>query len=217
MNEPSTHLILMTKLERRSVRANRYRKRSLHAAFFPKIACRAIKTCLGVSILISLAITISGCSESIVSNALPAPLRTDFPYELKGPILNVWGGDHFDFGNEKELHYVEIRGVDCPPPGKEFHNRARRATADMVREKFATLKVHGHTELKIEISDVYVRDNVDPSQDLNVGLELIKRGLGWHDGNDFELAEAYRDAESTAKQQKLGLWAKPKPSAKRTD
>ncbi len=65
----------------------------------------------------------------------------------------------------------------------------------------------------IEVADVFVinADPADIAGDLNVGLELIRQGLGWFDGTEFENSELYQQAELEAKTEKIGLWSEPDP------
>jgi endonuclease YncB( thermonuclease family) len=168
----------------------------------------------GVSWFASMLIFIGvmGCRDSIESKSLPAPIRDEVEYNLIGRIHRVWSADNFEFGDQQELHFILVRGVDCPKLGQAFHSQSRRAARALTNGKDVRIEVVGRDELMTEIADVFVSNEDNSTQDeTNVGLELIKRGLGWYDGNEFEGADVYRLAQEEAKAQKIGLWSLENP------
>ena len=162
---------------------------------------------------ILLLLTIVGCRESIVDEMLPAPIRDTVESELFGQIPRVQGGDRFEFRRSGELHYIWIRGVKCPKPGQDYCSQAATATRNMTRGKVVRIDVVGQNESKVEIADVFVaeHDVEGVEGDLNVGLELLRRGLGWFNETKFEKSELYRQAQASAKSKKIGLWSDVDP------
>lgn len=154
-----------------------------------------------------------GCTDPVNKKAMPAPLSEEKNYSLTGRVRLLWGGDNFEFGRTEQLRLVLIRGVDTPKEGQPFFLIARSVGYQLMIRNKVRIEVVDRDELKCEIADVFVvnEDPADIAGDLNVGLELIRRGLGWYDGTEFELAEEYREAEAAAREQRLGLWADENP------
>jgi len=153
----------------------------------------------------------SGCREPLVSKSLPAPIRDEVEYQLVGKIERVWGGDHFEFGDHNELHYILVRGVDCPKYGQKFYSIARREMRNLTKNKQIRIEVVDRDEMMTEIADVFVVSE-DPNQaDINVALELISTGMGWYDGNEFEGSELLKSAQANAKKDRTGLWSQENP------
>lgn len=50
-------------------------------------------------------------------------------------------------------------------------------------------------------------------REIDVGLELIKMGLAWHDPRYAPKAKEYAEAEAEARKAKRGLWSDDKPVA----
>ena len=145
----------------------------------------------------------------IDTTSIPAGLRANSSANLVGYIGRIWGGDNFEFGDESELHYFFITGVDCPEPGQPFFNRARRFLIARYRHKTLELTIDGYDDLKREFGHaIYVNQE---GVETDVGLNLIKHGMAWYDGGKFEGSEAYREAFEEAKREKIGLWAQSDP------
>lgn len=158
--------------------------------------------------------TFVGCREPITDNMLPAPIRDKIEYVVVGRMPRYGGGDHFELrGSDTLLHYIVIRGVDSPKPGQSFYREARGWLWKMTRNKDIRVEVVDREETMIEVADVFLinDDPADIEGDLNVGLELIRQGLGWFDGSEFEDSERFQQAELEAKTNKLGLWSEPDP------
>jgi endonuclease YncB( thermonuclease family) len=149
-----------------------------------------------------------GCKDSVVSKSLPTPIRDKVEYSLTGEIERVWGGDHFEFGDQNELHYILVRGVDCPKYAQEFYTQARHSTMDWTANKQVRIEIVDRDEMMTEIADVYVGDG---DREFNLALRLIAEGLGWYDGNEFEGSAALETAQATAKENRIGLWSSDNP------
>lgn len=157
--------------------------------------------------------TSAGCIKTIADKTLPAPISDKVPYEMNGRIRRVSGGDNFEFVKSNRIHFVIIRGIDSPKAGQDFYQQAAQATRNMTRNKDVRIKVVDRDESMIEIAEVFViqGDVADIQDDLNVGLELMRRGLAWFDGTELEDSELYRQAELEARSKKIGLWSEADP------
>ena len=158
--------------------------------------------------------TFVGCREPITNNMLPAPIRDKIEYVVVGRMPRYGGGDHFELRGSDTLHYIVIRGVDSPKPGQSFYREARGWLWRMTRNKDIRVEVVDREETMIEVADVFLinDDPADFEGDLNVGLELIRQGLGWFDGSEFEDSERFNKLNSKPKQTSLACGANPIPS-----
>ena len=161
---------------------------------------------LARSVTLVICMLFIGCDETLSpSKSLPTPLAKSFPYKLKGSRrLRIWGGDNFEANEVDRLHYLVLQGVDSPKPGQAYFKRSKKQLLKMIRGKLLDVTVVGSDDLKREIAQVFVGD-------LNINLEMVKAGMAWWDGNQFEGFEAYVEAERLARQKGIGLWKDPNP------
>ena len=163
---------------------------------------------LGTAITLGIGFFV-GCGPS--QKSLPAPLRDPVEQTLEGRVRRIWGGDNFEFGEALELHYILIRGVDSPKPGQKYYKESRDFFTKSVRGQTTRIEIVARDELMREFADVYVLPKKEGDVKKDMGLELIKSGLGWYDGMKFDNAEAYRLAEAEAREKKIGLWVEDNP------
>ena len=162
---------------------------------------------------------ITGCSDWFYEgdNSMPAPVRNDFPYEITGAAFSQFMGDSFMFNADGKIHFIILKGVDTPKDGQPFHLEAKRTLRAMIRYKTSVVKVVERDKHHREIGFAYCTLSEDAnesgqSDDLSdVGLELIRLGLGWYDGSSFKDADLYRAAENQARGAKVGLWEQQAP------
>ena len=163
-------------------------------------------------LLLALIVMGIGCSRNAkVSYESPArtmiaPLATEFPYELAGTVRRNWGGDEFEIIEDRVIHFVRLVGITGPEPGQPNWHIARGLLWKGFIGKQATVQVIGRDECMCEIGLIKVGE-------VDLGLKLLENGLGCLDpesrteGDDAIDWDAYRAAESRAKQAKLGIWS----------
>ncbi len=151
---------------------------------------------------------VAGCGQS--GKAIPAGLREVGPATLKGKLSRAWGGDNFEFGQQQQLHYFFMTGIDCPELGQPFGEEARRYLIDTYCDRELEMEVLQYDELKREIGHAWATNQEGGR--VNLAIDLLSRGYGWYDGNEFEGAEQYRAAMEIARTKKIGLWSQPNPT-----
>ncbi len=72
----------------------------------------------------------------------------------------------------------------------------------MIREHKFRVVILRHDEMRREIARVYIEDK-------NINLEMVKKGMAWWDGSEFEGVEKIKFAEQVARRKKIGLWKNP--------
>lgn len=158
--------------------------------------------------LIALNALVIGCRDGENQNRwMPAPVTAQPPYRVIGQGALAWG-DTFKMLSKteetQELHQCVLLGIDTPKPGQKFYTQATATIREMIRRKPVELHVVRRDRLNHECGFVY-------QGDLDVGLELIRLGLGWYDGEEFDGAQTYRDAEAAARKKRIGLWVDNDP------
>ena len=162
-----------------------------------------------------------GCDSVMQPRAMPAPLREPVETTLTGQIFKVYGGDNFEFISGKETHYLLLRGVNAPAPGEPFYHQSKQATETLTKPRRMTVTVHvfERDDVMHEIVDVMVpvgeTEGDFDSDEFNLGVELIKQGWARYNGAEFDGAERLIEAEASAKERKVGIWAEPKETPKK--
>jgi len=160
-----------------------------------------------------------GCDKIVERRAMPAPLREPAETTIKGRITKIQGGDNFEFISGKETHYLLLRGLDAPNPGAPFFNESKHETHILARKgkKEVTVHVFERDEVMHEIVEISVpvgkTEGDFESDEFDLGIELIKRGWARYNGASFDGAERLIEAEASAKERKVGIWAEPKETS----
>ena len=155
----------------------------------------------------------TGCESDVVDGdkSLPAPLPEKLPYEFHGKVFRVWGGDYFDLRINQVIHYVCLEGVDSPKPGQPYGNKAREELRRITGDSELRIVVKWLDKSKTAFVRAWVPAKSDKEPEIDIGLELIKRGFGWYDGSTFDGDAEYQSAEAKAREAKRGLWSQPNP------
>jgi endonuclease YncB( thermonuclease family) len=166
---------------------------------------------LFLATLIVLAIGVVGCKRMSFKNnkEIPAKLRDVAPTTLRGKLHRAWGGDNFEVGQKNQLHYFLLVGVDCPEPGQPYYNQSCEHLVDVCSDREIELEIESYDQYKREIGHAWVTD-ADGTR-INLALDLLSRGLGWHPGSTFAGSDQYRKAMESARERKIGLWSQPNP------
>ncbi len=129
---------------------------------------------------------------------------------LTGKAVRIIDGDTLVLLNEDNQQIrIRLAGIDTPERKQPFGKRAKRALAELAAGKIVIgdcpkTDRYGRRICKIEVESV------------DVGLELIRRGLAWHykkyaHEQSPEDRKAYADSEDQAKKNRIGLWTDPSP------
>ena len=159
-----------------------------------------------------LAILLAGCEKisSVSDKPMPAGLREIVPTTLRGKLFRTWGGDNFEAGQKQQLHYFLLIGVDCPEPGQPFFDEACDCLISTCSDHEIEMDVLRYDEFKREIGHGWVTN--DDGVRVNLAIDLLSKGLGWYDRNEFEGSDRYREIMESAREKKLGLWSQPNPT-----
>ena len=179
----------------------------------PRIRPNQNAVMLASCVMALLTPVLIGCERDLLNRdkSLPAPLPTTLPYEFRGKIFRIWGGDYFDIRTGQLLHYVCLQGIDSPKPGQPFYIKAREELKRIIGDQELRVIVTRLDDSKVAFAKVWIPGSSSDQPEVDVGLEMLRRGFGWFDGNEFEGDREYQAAQASAQAAKLGLWSQPNP------
>ena len=102
-----------------------------------------------------------------------------------------------DFVGRTEV--VQLEGVESPGRWRPFAAKSRESLRALVKHKQVTIIPRANGRSGRVTATVLI-------DDLDVGLEQIRRGMAWY-SRDADLRE-YEDAEAEAERQALGVWSR---------
>ncbi|HEX6084223.1 MAG TPA: thermonuclease family protein [Thermoanaerobaculia bacterium] len=122
--------------------------------------------------------------------------------ELRARVAEVHNGNTItiqEIGRPRSYEVVRLEGIAVPGRWRPFAAKSRESLRELVKYKQVTV-IPRSSDRHGRMTAIVLLD------DLDVGLEQIRRGLAWyspdtHDRPDYEAAEA--DAE----RERRGLWA----------
>ncbi|HBE40414.1 MAG TPA: nuclease [Bacteroidales bacterium] len=124
---------------------------------------------------------------------------------VSGKVISILDGDTYDLlvdGNRTIL--IRMEGIDAPDRGMPFFNVAKQHLAELYFNKHVTIKVNDIDNYGRFISNTYLNDKKDLSQ------EMIKVGLAWH-FKKYNSDPVLSRLEIEARNLKKGLWIDKKP------
>lgn len=123
---------------------------------------------------------------------------------IRGLVVSVSGGDVLKLVDAHGREYrLRLAFIDAPEAGQPFGDEAQSALSAMVLGRQVTAQLHGQGADEFTLAEV-----VEPNGHL-VNLELVKRGLAWHDYFEMQLKSEqgkYQGAVAAAQQARQGIW-----------
>jgi endonuclease YncB( thermonuclease family) len=121
-----------------------------------------------------------------------------------GTVLTVMAGDTLKILHGKLARVVRLSGVDAPRMGQPWGEDARRFVQGLAQGRTVTVEPRGRKAGRQLLGNVILPDGRD------LGMELLKEGLAWHDKR--RSADAFLgELETNARKDRLGLWADAHP------
>ena len=130
---------------------------------------------------------------------------------ITGKVVGVSDGDTITVLDvAKVQHKIRLMGIDAPEKAQPFGQRSKQHLSDLVFAKQVKIESDKVDKYGRTVGKVIVNGT-------DANLEQIRAGLGWH-YKKYQKEQSqvdrvtYANAETTAKSQKLGLWADAKPT-----
>jgi len=129
--------------------------------------------------------------------------------ELAGKVVHVSDGDSIIVLADEVQHKVRLGAIDAPERFQAYGNKSKKSLAELIAGKHVSVNYNKRDKYDRIVGKVYV-------QNMDVGLEQVKRGMAWfyrHYEDELEPEDraAYAQAEDLARRERLGLWADTKP------
>ncbi|MFG6417236.1 thermonuclease family protein [Roseateles sp. DC23W] len=124
---------------------------------------------------------------------------------LHGRVVSVTGGDVLTLVDAQQHEYkLCLAYIDAPELGQTFGDEAQAALAAAVLNRAVTVQTEGKAGDGCMLAEVFSPDGT------NVNLELVRRGLAWHnylDKHASAMRDRYGAASMEAQLERRGMWA----------
>jgi len=124
---------------------------------------------------------------------------------LQGRVVGVAGGQFLTLlDTQHREHKIRLAYIDTPELPQTFGREAQTALASMVLNQEIKLRVMGNA------ADGSIQAEVITPHGGSVNLELLRRGLAWHDNLEQQPTadrERYQAALLQAQRDRRGMWA----------
>lgn len=108
------------------------------------------------------------------------------------------------FVGSKDARVVRLWGVDAPELDQPWGEASKVALIAFTNRRQLNIEPKGDSWGRL----VAIARR---GKEIDIGLELIKMGLAWHDPRYAPKAKEYAEAEAEARKAKRGLWSDDKP------
>lgn len=124
---------------------------------------------------------------------------------LQGRVIGVHGGDTLTLLDAQQReHRIRLAYIETPAIAQPFGDEAQTALATLVLNRGVKL------QMLAKSADGGQQAEVISASGKNVNLELLNRGLAWHDYFDRQSAaarERYQAALLEAQRERRGMWS----------
>ncbi len=127
--------------------------------------------------------------------------------ELIGKVVGVTDGDTIEILDESnETHKIRLTHIDAPERGQDFGTQAKKFLSDQVFGKSVRVDVSSEKDRYGRVlGEVWIGD-------VSANQTIVLSGFAWH-YKKYSTDDVFANAETAAKNQKLGLWAHANPIA----
>lgn len=141
----------------------------------------------------------------LISLLLLLPIFLSAQEVLKGRVVKIADGDTFTLlVDEHEQVKIRLYGIDAPEKKQAFGNKSK---------EFLSTLIWGEDVSVVALyKDRYGRTvgKVSTPNFGDVNYEMIRSGYAWH-YKKYSKDQKYADAETYARENKLGIWHDEKP------
>ena len=152
-------------------------------------------------------VCLSLCGIALLWSSLSATAA-----DIVGRVVGVSDGDTITVlvDNHDRLK-VRLAGIDAPEKSQPFGSVSKKSLSDQVFGKTVNIESNKKDRYGRFLGRVIFNGT-------DVCLEQIRAGMAWHykrysNEQSESLRREYADAESQARQLKIGLWSEPTPIA----
>jgi endonuclease YncB( thermonuclease family) len=132
------------------------------------------------------------------------PVSAQPPAAFTARVVAVGDGDTLAARANGESIRIRIAGIDAPELHQAYGQRARAFASELALDRSISVRVRDRDRYDRLVADVTLPDGRD------LGEELLRAGLAWW-YRAHSRSKIFEVLESTARQQRRGLWAEADP------
>jgi endonuclease YncB( thermonuclease family) len=134
-------------------------------------------------------------------------VRAEHPFQtLDGEVVGLADGDTLILLDaQKTQHKIRLEGIDAPESKQEFGTQSRKALGNKIIRKTVRVEWNERDRYDRVLGHVILDGRW-------INQEHIADGWAWH-YKQYNDSAVLAEAETKAREAKLGLWAKPNPIA----
>lgn len=124
---------------------------------------------------------------------------------LTGKVTSVIDGNTFEMlADDNDSYKIMLFGIDCPEPGQEFAEKAKKTLEKMILNKKVNVTIQGKDRWGNRLGVVLIDGTIDPRYD------LLEAGLAWTAERDP--IQELETIKEKAKGKGKGLWKEQDPT-----
>lgn len=120
-------------------------------------------------------------------------------------VVGVSDGDTIRIlSRERQQIKCRMYGIDAPESSQDYGQRSKAALSDAIFQKVVRVDILDQDQYGRSVCRIFLNG-------VDINRLQLQRGMAWH-YKRYSQDAAYSQAESAARQQRLGLWAAPDPT-----
>lgn len=120
-------------------------------------------------------------------------------------VIGVSDGDTIRvLSGDRQQIKCRMYGIDAPESSQDYGQRSKTALSDAIYQKMVSVEILDQDQYGRSVCRIFLNG-------VDVNKVQLQRGMAWH-YKRYSQDAAYSQAESTARQQRLGLWSDSNPT-----
>lgn len=127
-------------------------------------------------------------------------------FDVTGRVVRVADGDTVSIlDSNKKQHKIRLYGIDTPERDQAYGNKARKVLSDIVAGEQVGVVIVETDDYGRSVGTLY-------HQGKHINAHMVRTGYAWWYRHYAPHSRLLSDAQNTAREQSLGLWADPDPT-----
>jgi len=119
-------------------------------------------------------------------------------------VVGISDGDTIRvLSSERQQIKCRMYGIDAPESSQDYGQRSKAALSDAIFQKMVSVEILDQDQYGRSVCRVFLNG-------IDINKLQLQRGMAWH-YKRYSQDAAYSQAESAARQQRLGLWSDSNP------
>ena len=125
--------------------------------------------------------------------------------EIIGKVIGISDGDTIKLITNNKQIKIRLFGIDAPERDQEFGTKSKEVLSSLIFKKEVKLITKSKDQYGRTLGTIFLEDT-------NINLEMVKTGYAWV-YKKYNKDSEFINAETNAKEKKLGLWIDKNPIA----